>query len=115
MRRLAFACTLAVVAAAAVAAAADPLRDAVRAEPPATAEARDLAAAAFKPLSEAELLRRRGIAKTSVDYTDRDGLTGSLGFLCGLKPGAERTGAAAARGYDPSGRYVGAKLSFAFR
>ncbi|WP_293907245.1 hypothetical protein [Phenylobacterium sp.] len=61
-------------------------------------------------------LRAAGIARTSVDRRlASDDLTGSLGFLCGLQPGAERSGAAAVRGYDPSGRFVGAKLSLAFK
>ena len=57
-----------------------------------------------------------GIARTSVDRRlASDDLTGSLGFLCGLEPGAGKQGLAAARGYDPAGRFVGAKLRLAFR
>ena len=57
-----------------------------------------------------------GVARTSVDRKlASDDVTGSLGFLCGLEPGAGDKGLAAARGYDPSGRFVGAKLKFAFR
>ncbi len=57
-----------------------------------------------------------GVARTSVDRKlASDDVTGSLGFLCGLEPGAGDKGLAAARGYDPSGRFVGAKLRFAFR
>lgn len=57
-----------------------------------------------------------GIARTSVDRKlASDDVTGSLGFLCGLEPGSGKQGVAAARGYDPSGRFVGAKLKFAFR
>jgi hypothetical protein len=56
-----------------------------------------------------------GVAKTAVDRRLDDGATGSLGFLCGLQPGADKYGAGAAHGYDPTGRFVGAKLSFAFR
>ena len=103
---------LAVLAAAAFAgaASAQPLQT------PAPKAERDLAAAVFARQAEAQPLRQRGIAKTSVDYANpADGVNGSMGFLCGLKPGAERSGAAAARGYDPTGRFVGAKLSFAFR
>jgi hypothetical protein len=57
-----------------------------------------------------------GIARTAVDVrlAPRD-LTGSMGFLCGIQPGADRSGIAAARGVDPTGRFVGAKLSLAFR
>ena len=57
-----------------------------------------------------------GVARTSVDRKlASDDLMGSLGFLCGLEPGAGKQGAAAARGYDPTGRFVGAKLRLAFR
>lgn len=65
----------------------------------------------------APLPRIPGVAKTAVDHRfDDPRVVGSLGFLCGLEPGAERqSGSAAMRGYDPSGRFVGAKLRLAFR
>jgi len=55
-------------------------------------------------------------AKTAVDhkFDSRSDITGSLGFLCGLQPGHNDTGGVAAYGVDPHGRFVGAKLSFAF-
>ena len=60
--------------------------------------------------------RTRGIATTSVDHEfGGRGLTGQAGFLCGLAPGHNDRGAAAANGYDPQGRFLGAKLSLAFR
>lgn len=60
-------------------------------------------------------LRAAGIARTSVDRRfGRDDVTGSLGFLCGLQPRADKD-LGAAHGYDPNGRFLGAKLSFAFR
>lgn len=66
--------------------------------------------------AEAHALKRAGIARTSIDRRlAGDDVTGALGFLCGIQPGADRNGAAAARGVDPSGRFVGAKLSLAFR
>lgn len=66
--------------------------------------------------AEAYALKRAGIARTAIDRRlAGDDLTGALGFLCGIQPGADRNGAAAARGVDPSGRFVGAKLSLAFR
>ena len=66
--------------------------------------------------AEAHALKRAGIARTAVDRRlSGEDLTGYLRFLCGIQPGAERNGAAAARGVDPSGRFVGAKLSLAFR
>jgi hypothetical protein len=36
------------------------------------------------------------------------------GLLCGLKPNADDSGAGRARGYDPDGKFVGAKLAFSF-
>lgn len=82
--------------------------------------ARDLpvSSAAFAPrYAHAPAPRIPGVAKTSVDRRFSDqGVVGSLGFLCGLEPGAERRGGAAgARGYDATGRFVGAKLRVAFR
>lgn len=66
--------------------------------------------------AQAHALRRAGIARTAIDRRlSGEDLTGSLGFLCGIQPGADRNGAAAARGVDPTGRFVGAKLSLAFR
>jgi hypothetical protein len=66
--------------------------------------------------AEAHALKRAGIARTAIDRRlSGDDVTGYLGFLCGIQPGADRNGAAAARGVDPSGRFVGAKLSLAFR
>src|SRR4051812_553130 len=66
--------------------------------------------------AEAYAMRRAGIARTAVDRTlAGDDLVGALGFLCGIQPGADRNGAAAARGADPNGRFLGAKLSLALR
>src|SRR5690242_17829973 len=66
--------------------------------------------------AEIYALRRAGIARTAIDRRlSSEDVTGALGFLCGIQPGAQRSGAAAARGVDPSGRFVGAKLSLAFR
>ncbi|WP_293680239.1 hypothetical protein [uncultured Phenylobacterium sp.] len=59
-------------------------------------------------------LRRAGIARTSVSETE-DEITRSLGFLCGIQPGQKPTGAAAARGYDTSGRFLGAQLRVALK
>jgi hypothetical protein len=57
-----------------------------------------------------------GIARTSIDHRfEDDGAVGSVGYLCGLQPGEKMHGAAGASGYDPMGKFLGAKLSFAFR
>ena len=57
-----------------------------------------------------------GVARTAIDrrFGDDDAV-GSFGYLCGLNPGQKMSGAAGAAGYDPMGKFLGAKLSFAFR
>jgi hypothetical protein len=104
-----------VLAAAAIliagAAHADPLRDA--AFRPSGGPA---AAAVIAAPPGSEPARPAGVAKTSLDHRfARDGLDGSLGFLCGLQPSAATTGAMAARGVDPNGRFLGVKLHMSFR
>ena len=91
------------------------LRAAVLAPKPALSrpgDAPDARVALAAPYAEAYALRTAGVAKTAVSATDDD-VTRALGFLCGLQPGQKPTGAAAARGYDPNGRFLGAKLSIA--
>ena len=56
-----------------------------------------------------------GIARTSVDHRFDEDAVGSFGYLCGLNPGQKMTGAAGAAGYDPMGKFLGAKLSLTFR
>jgi hypothetical protein len=82
------------------------------------AESSAAEAPAFQPRYTGDKpVRIRGVAQTAVDarLSDADDVVGSLGFMCGLKPSAEKYGAAAARGYDDTGRFVGAKLRVAFR
>lgn len=67
------------------------------------------------PYAEAYARKTEGVAKTAIDARLDTDVTGALGFLCGLQSGARRSGAASARGVDPTGRFVGAKLSLAFR
>ncbi len=57
---------------------------------------------------------RAGIARTSVDHSFVDRLTGQVGFLCGLH-GQDYDESASMRGADPAGKFLGAKLSLAFR
>lgn len=54
-----------------------------------------------------------GVARTSVEGKAGDAMLGA-GLLCGLKPNADESGAGRARGYDPDGKFVGAKLAFSF-
>ena len=60
--------------------------------------------------------RIAGITKTSVEsrFGVGDQAKGEAGFLCGLLPHPDTSGAAAAFGHDPDGRFVGAKLRLAF-
>ena len=57
-----------------------------------------------------------GIVRTSVEkrFGLRDTTVGEAGFLCGLLPHPDTSGAAAAYGHDPDGRFVGAKLRLSF-
>jgi hypothetical protein len=55
----------------------------------------------------------RGIARTAVEHQDSD-VTTAAGLLCGIQPSADTSGAAMARGYDPDGKFVGAKLALRF-
>ena len=56
------------------------------------------------------------IAQTSLAraLSSRRDATGEAGFICGLMPHPDTSGAAAAFGHDPHGRFVGAKLRVAF-
>lgn len=63
-----------------------------------------------------QAMRAAGVAQTSVDHRFADRLVGQIGFLCGLHSGVgDDDGAAAMRGADSEGRFLGAKLSFAFK
>ena len=64
--------------------------------------------------AQANALREAGVARTSLDrHLTRDGLVGSVGFLCGLQPRLDEA-SGSAYGLDPHGRFLGAKLSRAF-
>lgn len=115
---------LAALAAVAIAAATDeadaqelsPEAAALMAATRAAPQRAPQSAAHFTPrYSGDKPVRIRGVAQTSVDAPLGDDTTGSLGFMCGLKPGAEKYGIAAARGYDETGRFIGAKLRVAFK
>jgi hypothetical protein len=55
-----------------------------------------------------------GVARTSVEGKVAGDAQFGAGLLCGLKPNADDSGAGRARGYDPDGKFVGAKLAFSF-
>ena len=95
---------------------------AITAKAPAMSLARDAAMQMSRPdlsvpvrYANAPVQLPRGIAKTSVESRlAGDGPVASAGVLCGLKPSADYSGMGTARGYDNDGRFVGAKLAFAF-
>lgn len=61
-------------------------------------------------------VRQAGVAQTAVDQPLAGSrLVGSVGFLCGLQPTPDVRGGASAFGADDQGRFLGAKLHFAFR
>jgi hypothetical protein len=65
---------------------------------------------------QAKTLDSAVFARTAVEtrLAGRSDLTGGFGFLCGIQPGHNESGGAAAYGSDPHGRFVGAKFSLAF-
>ncbi|WP_309604911.1 hypothetical protein [Phenylobacterium sp.] len=65
---------------------------------------------------QANAMQSAVFARTAVEhrFSRRQDITGSLGLLCGLQPGHTESGGGA-YGSDPHGRFVGARLSFAFR
>ena len=69
-----------------------------------------------RPVLQTNALDSAVFAKTAVDhrFAGKSNVTGSVGFLCGLQPGHNDTGGAAAYGSDPHGRFVGTKFSIAF-
>ena len=54
------------------------------------------------------------IARTSLAKALGSRQSAEAGFMCGLMPHPDTSGAAAAFGHDPHGRFVGAKLKVAF-
>lgn len=62
-----------------------------------------------------QALKAAGIARTSIDHSlPSQAATASLGFLCGMQPTTETSGAAGAFGVDREGRFVGAQLRVGF-
>lgn len=116
MRAMIVGLALGLVASAAQAEALPPAQALAAAVRPGLADGAAVKLSLDPKSAEIYALRRAGVARTAIDRRlSGEDVTGALGFLCGLKPGAQRSGAAAARGVDPSGRFVGAKLSLAFR
>jgi hypothetical protein len=101
------------------------LAGAASADPVAPAAVRPLLhpARAAPPAQTAPLALRRtpdvamrppGIAQTGIERALSSRVSGSAGFICGRPDGPDVAGIAAARGYDPHGRFVGASLRMSF-
>lgn len=117
--------TLAALALCAATMVVGPVRAQTASKPPAISLARPASQGATKALdlaapglpvlySRAPTPLRPGIARTSVERAiSGDGVLSS-GVLCGLQPNADTSGAARARGFDPDGKFVGAKMAFRF-
>jgi hypothetical protein len=75
----------------------------------------DLAAPGLPVLySRAPTLLPPGVARTSVERRIAGDGVLSSGVLCGIQPSADTSGASRARGFDPDGKFVGAKMAFRF-
>jgi hypothetical protein len=79
-------------------------------------EVATLNAAVLAPDRQAHDLPQPGVAKTAVDRRfERQGATGAVGFLCGRPDSLDERASSQPLGSDPQGRFLGARLSFAFR
>lgn len=91
----------------------------IPAQPPLQSKVSDasaLNAAVSARFSEAAALKGAGVARTSVDRSfDHDRASGAFGFLCGRPDSLDERASASPYGSDPHGRFLGAKLSLAFR
>ena len=56
------------------------------------------------------------MARTSIDHRfEGKDASGAFGFLCGRPDSLDERAAGSALGADPHGRFLGARLSLAFR
>lgn len=68
------------------------------------------------PYDAGQALKAAGIAHTAIDRSlQGQAATASLGFLCGMQPTTQTSGAAGAFGVDREGRFLGAQLRVGFR
>jgi hypothetical protein len=75
-----------------------------------------LNAAVSTRFAEAGAEKAQGMARTSLDhrFAAKDA-SGAFGFLCGRPDSLDDRAASSAFGSDPHGRFLGARLSLAFR
>ena len=99
-------------------AAATALAGAAQAEPlqSKAPDATSLNAAVSARFSDAGAQKAQAMARTSVDHQfDAKAASGAFGFLCGRPDSLDERAASSAYGSDPHGRFLGARLSLAFR
>jgi hypothetical protein len=83
---------------------------------PIPASAAALNAAVSSRFSGAGAQKAQGMARTSLDHRfDAKDAAGAFGFLCGRPDSLDDRAAGSAYGSDPHGRFLGARLSLAFR
>ena len=84
--------------------------------PPARSDVAALNAAVLAPDRQAHDLPQPGVARTAIDRRfEQQGASGAIGFLCGRPDSLDERAASQPLGSDPQGRFLGARLSFAFR
>jgi hypothetical protein len=101
-----------------VLAAASMLSGAAHAQPlqSSAPEAATLNAAVSARFGEAGAQKAQAMARTSLDHQfDAKAASGAFGFLCGRPESLDNRAASSPYGSDPHGRFLGARLSLAFR
>ncbi len=115
MRQASLPIALAVLALAGAARAATPdAAQKLNFDQPA-ADAQALNAAVLAPDRQAHDRPPPGVAKTSIESRFEKGASGAIGFLCGRPDSLDERASSQPLGSDPQGRFLGARLSFAFR
>lgn len=114
MRHAVLPIAIAALVVAGAARAADAPPRLILTAPKADADAAALNAAVLAPDRRAHDLPQPGVARTSVDRSFDRRANAALGFLCGRPDSLDERAAAQPLGSDPSGRFLGARVSFAF-
>ena len=72
-------------------------------------------AAVMTPDRQSHALPQPGVAKTSLEGRFSERASGAIGFLCGRPDSLDERAASQPYGSDPQGKFLGARLAFAFR
>lgn len=99
-----------------VALAAVALAGAARAEPAAQPQPESAAALKSAVFAQAAEGKGQGMARVAVDHRfQKSDTTAQVGFLCARPDSLDDRAASSPTGSDPHGRFLGARLSLAFR